>query len=365
MPLHIDSDHREAEVLLGEIGRIVSAHGGSWHPQMRCEIRQGGMRILADAGAQGPLITIPTELLVPVDGARWSDGGDRIQVDAPPTDLTPVQLELLHLLVALYNATDKLRWWRHEHPASLAHADSAVGDALMAIRPTWAESVSRGAVTEAFLKTRIFGWRREGPDGTTTRVLMPIVDLLNHHRKGAPLTVDQGAMRIAARQPDGTGECFASYGQRRDLLDFLLHYGHLDLTTPFAHAALTDIEVPGIGRVQVEEPGQVRPLHPLDPPRVSIDDTGIRLSHICCDAKHPERARTMLTMAFQGCLLKRGHPAADAHRLAVGALGALGAANRELLARLAAASRRAEHPAGPMFAEAAERQAEIIGAVLG
>jgi hypothetical protein len=53
---------------------------------------------------------------------------------------------------------------------------------------------------------------------------MPLIDLSG------------GAMQIKARQPSGR-ECFANYGHRRDVLDLALHYGHSDLSTPFAHSA--------------------------------------------------------------------------------------------------------------------------------
>ena len=64
------------------------------------------------------------------------------------------------------------------------------------------------------------------------QVLLPLIDLLNHHHAGTCFRIQDGAMRVKTVQAGGN-ECFTHYGNRRDVLDLALHYGHLDQSTPF------------------------------------------------------------------------------------------------------------------------------------
>jgi hypothetical protein len=120
-----------------------------------------------------------------------------------------------------------------------------------------------------------------------------------------------------------------------------------------------------VGLIQVEHQVGRRPAHPLDPPRVELEEDGVRLSHLCCHRGHPERVRTLLKLALQAGLQRRGHGQTDAQRLAQRGLEALGAANIGLLERLTSAAEAADHPGGAVLAQAARRQAAIIAAVMG
>jgi hypothetical protein len=285
-----------------------------------------------------------------------------------PDGATPEQRELLRLHGALYNATGKLRWWRTEHPARLVESCSAVAEALAPLKPHHGKGHQEFTSAEAiagFLATRSFGWKPEGEDGKRRPVLLPLIDLVNHHHRGAPYRIEGGAMRMATAQPESSGECFAHYGHRRDGLDLALHYGHADPSTPFAHCAPLQISVEGVGLIQVEHQEQRPPAHPLDAPRVGLEEGGVRLSHLCCHREHPERVRTMLKLALQAGLQRRGHGQTEAQRLAKRGLEALGAANIGLLGQLISAAEAADHPGGAVLAQASRRQAAIIQAVMG
>lgn len=185
-------------------------------------------------------------------------------------------------------------------------------------------------------------------------MLLPLIDCLNHHHRGAPYRIDDGAMRIR----------IAQYGHRRDGLDLVLHYGHCDHSTPFAHSAPLDLNVEGVGRIQVEQQVCRRPAHPLAPPRVTLEADGLKLSHLCCHLHHPERVQVLLRLALQGSLRSRGHSPAAAEHLAERGLKAIGEANVQLLRELVAAVGGSAHPGASALAEAAQRQASIVAAVL-
>ena len=363
MKLAIASDQPATTALLGEIAHLCAAHGAQWHPQLQVEVNGGAMRLLAPPETTGALISLPTELLLPIETAQWSGSADALQLLQPPPAATAIQRELLQLHVELYNATGKVPWWSSQHPARLVDASAHVAAALAPLKPGHGAQLERSAA-EGFLATRSFGWRPTLDQEQRQQVLMPLIDLLNHHHQGAPYAISDGAMRIKTAQA-GSRECFAHYGNRRDVLDLALHYGHCDHSTPFAHSAPLEITVEGVGTIRVEHQGQRAPLHPFDPPRVSLEPDGLRLSHLCCHQEHPERVQTMLKLALQGSLKRSGHGEIGARQLAQKGLNAIGEANLRLLDQLAAAAQSSLHPGAATLAAAAHRQALIIQAVLG
>ena len=132
------------------------------------------MRLLAPPSTAGPLITMPTHLLVPIAGARWGDGANALELLAPPETATPVQRQLLQLHVALYNATDKLRWWSTQHPARLVEHCPAVAEALLPLKPHHGNGPQEPTAAERFLVTRSFGWKAEPEIGPRRQVLLPL-----------------------------------------------------------------------------------------------------------------------------------------------------------------------------------------------
>ena len=364
MMISIDSDQQAVTLLLQEIVGLCQAYGLEWHSQLRIEVRQGEMRLLAPRGAQGTLITLPTQLLVPLEGARWSAAPDHLELLEAPAQASDLQRQLLQLHGALYNATGKLPWWSQQHPARLVERQATVAAALAVIKPHYGEARKATTAAEGFLATRSFRWQADSEHGECQKVLLPLIDLLNHHHRGAPYRIANGAMTMAMAQPDDTEECFAHYGHRRDPLDLALHYGHLDTSTPFAHCAPLEIPLEGVGWVRVESQRQGRPAHPLDPPQVTLEGDGLRLSHLCCHHHHPERVQTVLKLALQGSLKRRGHPDGKVQRLAEEAIGQLSSANQQVLHHLVEAVEAVEGPGSRILAEAARRQAAIIGAVL-
>lgn len=362
MHLSIDSDQEVATAVLREIAMVCRVHGAEWHPQLTAEVSGGAMRLLAPPGTEGPLIALPLPLLVPIEGARWGEGDATLALLEAPAAATAVQRELLQLLVALYNATDKMGWWRERHPARLVERCPAVAAALAALKP--GHNDERRPPARCFLSTRSLGWTPDPALGARQPVLMPLADLLNHHHHGARHRSAEGALWIGAAQAGGS-ECFLHYGQRRDGLDLALHYGHADRSTPFAHSAPLEIVVEGIGRIVVEQQGWGIPAHPLDPPRVALESEGVRLSHLCCHRDHPERVRVLLMLALQGGLQRRGQAQALARRLAQRGLEAIAAANSRLLERLVSAAEDADHPGGTILAAAARRQGAILQEVMG
>ena len=101
MKLAIASDQPATAALLAEIAHLCAAHGAQWHPQLQVEVAQGAMRLLAPPETTGALISLPVELLLPIEAAQWSGSADALQLLQPPPAATAIQRELLQLHVEL------------------------------------------------------------------------------------------------------------------------------------------------------------------------------------------------------------------------------------------------------------------------
>jgi hypothetical protein len=78
--LTIHSDHPHTSDLVQQMAELCAAHGAHWHPELQVEVSQGSLRLLAPPGTSGGLITMPTELLVPIAGARWTESTEELQL---------------------------------------------------------------------------------------------------------------------------------------------------------------------------------------------------------------------------------------------------------------------------------------------
>lgn len=338
---------------------MVSAHGGQVHPGVRLIARDGQLSVHCDRSmgeSDCPLFRLPRELLVPVDSIQWASSEDRLQAVAGLESLTAVQRELLTLHVDLYNVSNKLAWAARHLPTLALRTHKSVVDAIQSIRPGFGREAIEAA--QAFVRTRVFNL--EGK-----RVLMPLMDLLNHHPKGGRFQIDAASMTMAVAQPGDDDECFAVYGGRRDVLDMALHYGYADARIPYACVAPLTCELAELGRLEITS-RRVQALHPLDPPQVTYDDAGVTLSHLTCDNRHPSRLHMVLRLALLGLAKKRGQGGDGAERAVRAATGHILDVNLALLqnvSRLAEPLSR-DVPAAAMLTGAVALQAGILRDVL-
>lgn len=322
--------------------RVVSARDPAWLEPLRA-IRPGlfaepatPARVFLDTRVFGLKSDAP-----PASGDspnEWAEVGVQIEPDARP---------LMGSALAF------------AHPADHASSASPAGCAKQ--RVPIGPDATPATVTEADLAHPTAG--RSIPP-RKTRVLMALIDMLNHHPQGAPYQLDDSRLSVRVAQPTGDGECFAAYGGRRDVLDLALHYGYLDTATPFAFSAPVNVEVEGLCHIRVAA-GRTRPAHPLDPPRTQWNGETLQLSHLCAHEEHPERLQTVLRLPLLAIARKRGHRPDDANRRADDALAALCAANLAALDRVRQATRTYPgEPVATLLTLVVQRQADILRKVM-
>lgn len=278
---------------------LVVAAGGAVHPQMRVVERHGSLSVHLEGDDDLLLIRLPESLLVPVDDLVWDSDPGRIAVVGGRTALRADQQRALDLMLDVYNRTGKADWARRHLPGCSLPTNEAVLAAVQRAAPRF--DVGDGPVAEVFIGSRVLrlGADRRGPG---RRVLMPLVDFLDHHRGGAPYRVVDGAMTIPVVRPDDPTSCRVTYGPRRSPLDTALHFGFVDASALHARSMEITVDHPHspIGGVVVVEGRSLRAVSPLDPPEVSVEEGRLHLSHLTFDVAHPDRMVGLLTLGLAG-----------------------------------------------------------------
>lgn len=322
LPAEFDCENPAVERLLRSIVTEVVAQGGHVAEGTRFYERGGDLsahRNPALADDDTPLIAIPMRVMTPVDQGRWSINDGHLRVE--PLEGTPaLTAAMLQLHADLYNACGKLQWFQREHPLGALSEDDAAVAAIRGLRPAFTPNPG----PEGFLKTRTLA-----PKAPMTPVLIPVLDVLNHHRDGAQIRKRDNRLQVSQHHPTGTTECFANYGGfPRDALDLALTYGFVDPSVRLATSAPLRLQVDGVGVLSVglaKTPGDAR----WHPPMVRRSDVGVHLSHLTFQADHLERTRVPLQLVMAG--LGVADPAAAATEM----LGHIVDRNLELLDVLA------------------------------
>lgn len=343
----MDCETTDVGAIISEIAEVVVSGGGFLSAQLTIREREGNLTGLAPPASRGmPLIRLPDSVMPPVSEGNWKWSADGMEVTTDPAG-NRLFNRLLELHASLYSATGKARWYRSTHPRGVVKPASATFHAIRKLRPGFAAEPD----PEGFLKTRTYG--RGDPHPLS---LIPIADLLNHHRHGAPLAYRHGHLVVDVRQPTETTECFVNYGHfRRDPLDLALQYGYCDAFVRVATSAPVQVELPGLGGVEV-----LRRLPPpkslADPPTLERTPLGWRLSHLTFQANQPQRLVVPLTM------MARASGSATPEVTARNLLGFVIDENLALLANLTA-TLDGESPMGSMLIDACRYQARNFSEV--
>lgn len=288
-----------ADSVAGLLDLIVSA-GGTVHPKMRVVERSGSFSVhLEGEDHDLPLIRLPESLLIPVDDLDWDRDPGRIAVIGGRAALHADQQQALDLMLDVYNRTGKAAWARRHLPGCSMPGNEAVRAAVQRAAPRF--GVGDHSVAEVFIASRVLRLNAERRD-PGHRVLMPVVDFLDHHRRGASFRVVDGAMVIAVVRPEDPTSCRAAYGARRSPLDTVLHFGFVDTSAGHARSLGLTVDHPArpIGGVVTVEGRSLRAVSPLDPPVISVEEGRLQLSHLTFDVAHPDRIVGMLTLGLAG-----------------------------------------------------------------
>lgn len=275
MPPTIDADDPIVEDLLAGMLELVSQAGGWVHPDASIVARSGHLH-LECAGSEGlPLLRIPAATFVRVDAVVWDVSDGQLVITDILEDLGEIELPMLYLQTALHNQAGRPPWLAANHPAVDARLSAGVVTAVQHIEPGFrAEPI---ALPDLLFANRCFRLALSGAS-TPERVLVPIVDLLNHDTRGASGHWDGEDFTVALATPEPP-ECSLDYGMQRDAIEMAVIYGFADASTTVLHSApmvldLPEVGVISIGRHQRDTSGAMQPR------TVSVDGQRLRFNRM-------------------------------------------------------------------------------------
>lgn len=288
----VDADDPILADLLASTLDLIADAGGWVHPRTRLVARSGQFLLECDADDDEPLLQIPRAALVRVDAVTWADEPGTLRIEALPDDVGDTELSMLYIQAALHNQADRLAWIARTHPGVAPLPDDVVG-ALRELVPGF-----RGAPTsprDVLFADRCL--RVDLGDGRgVQRVLVPVLDLVNHHAGGATPQWDGESFALDLRRPFGTSECALDYGLDRDALELAAVYGFADATVNVAHLPHLVADVPGIGAVSVRGEGR-RLSGDFAPLTVRDGDAGVEISHLTFSAEASAQRRLVDELA--------------------------------------------------------------------
>lgn len=340
--IHVETTNAHVKSLIETTARILIDNGATINPNIWI-LELGGQFSVHYRGdpAGTALFVIPRELLIPVSEITWlitqdtHTGIHSIQIETAP-DLTPVQRVLLDLLVDLYNTAGKFERFLTEHPRSALSQFPDIGDLLKQCEPNY----FHGQLVEDFLATRVLGYRDK--DSTETippkiPVLMPLVELMNHHARGAPFDTNNGSTTVLANRASGHSECFANYGSMRDALQMFINYGFADESAPIANSIPATIPLIGdhpstrLGTLVVERTHSKEKL-----PKITSHESTLTLSKVTFTPGNPDRFNAAFNLPVKAFAMQQGASPELADQIAEQASRDLIDVNRQQLGELLA-----------------------------
>jgi hypothetical protein len=261
----IESDNADIERCLERILAETRRGGAAFADDLVLRCADRGLSIELPPGSPAHmLIKLPQQMLVPTRSFGLALQGDDIVITAIDPDVTPARRALMESIVALYNLTGKIAWYRQSSAvlflrarpelARLVARGSDAGMQSVLLDPAAAGGLD-GFVLRRFLGTR---WLNLGAEPATgaRAMLAPVIDLMNHNARGAPFLnrEDAGGRYVlierAMHASADERECFVCYGFY-DPLETLLGYNFVDESSMFARSVPVEIALPAVGRIRV------------------------------------------------------------------------------------------------------------------
>ncbi len=247
----LDSDDPATSDLLGGLLELLAEGGGWLHPGARVVARDGHLSVHASAEPGELLLRIPAELLVRVGRVDWSTTNGVLAPAAISPEIDGLELETLFVLTGLLNQSGKIPNLLGTHPLLADDLPPRLIEAVSGLRPSFGSA--RPDPISLLWSTRCF---RKSFDGAAPEpVAVPILELLNHHSRGANAEPTNGGFAVQA-QVFHDDECFLDYGRDRDAISMAILYGFADKSAQCAHSAPLQIDVPGVGEVVVSAHGR-------------------------------------------------------------------------------------------------------------
>ena len=260
----IVADNQDVERCLEKILETAKRGGAEFEEALVLRCSEGSLSIeLAPESAAVSLMKLPGRLLVPVGSFHLSLEADNIVIRDVDPVVSAERRTLMESILELYNLTNKIAWFRRTSPALMLRSfpdlarmlDRGQGAPISQQIELLAADKIDHFVLRRFFATRWFGFI-EASDIAATRVLMPILDLMNHHSQGSAyeIRVIDGDrwlhLHRAKSELRGQRECYALYNEC-DAMEMLWAYHFVDESAAFVRSVPMEIRLPDAGVLKI------------------------------------------------------------------------------------------------------------------
>ena len=259
----ITADNRDVERSLQRNIKLAEKTGAEFSDDLLLKCVDGDLSLEAPPDSTGKvLIRLPRDCLVPLKSFHFSVADDNIVVSSHDEGLTNSCLARMEAILELYNLTNKFARHRRQSPwlliASHPRLQQYVMQRRSGVASEYGKFIDSGAQNElmlrGFLNTRTYTSQVDSTEAPRVPVLMPVLDLMNHHIYGAPFReeTENRSLTMSRSVPrPGTGnECFACYGPY-DAFETWITYNFVDGRVPFVTSVAMTIDLPGLGTIRL------------------------------------------------------------------------------------------------------------------
>lgn len=261
----IQSDSLEMSKALKLLVLLCEKSGAQFHPDLTIQYQNFDLSIICKNPNVGRLMLLTEENLLPVNSEHFTLENDHIILKpTADTGWSGLQNDIAHIIFSIFNHSEKIKqirrnsfWLTMQRKNELCNHILAAKQYDMSdkrfLDVSQNQSQQDQVVLKNFFNSRVLGLSKGGNE--SQRVIMPVIDYLNHHWGGAsynfPVKNAPILLRVNRAQPvPDSDECFAFYSPM-DALDSYIKYGFSDLSAPVVRSAPLDIDIEDIGRIEI------------------------------------------------------------------------------------------------------------------
>lgn len=267
----IISDDPAIKRVLEKLVTLVTDNGARLHTEIEIVCLKGELSINSqlDHLNSEEIIMIPETCLPAVNDFKISLKGDKLIAEPDASkNVSKLHISVFDLMVELFNLTGKISAHLKISPRlTLRNAPNIIEHLYLPSLDSEDNSDLDAAVINSFIATR-------HKTHAGRKVLMPIIDCLNHHYNAKPfkrVNADKGGIVIFNSKPvASSNEVFVSYNPFLDALDIYKHCGFVDIFYPLCRSIPLLIDMGTIGKIRVRR--DIEQKAPLD---ASVDQKDI------------------------------------------------------------------------------------------
>lgn len=262
----ISSDSTDTETHIARVCDYLEKNGSYISPDVTILNAKGQTSVLANPDLTSEYVfKIQHDHLIPFGNFDFDIEGQDIVIAHDDKNTNKQHLALLEAMLALYNVSGKFHRHLEEHPLLGYNEHPEIIKHLLNAREGQDINIIRNIINKpdfhdelallTFFKSRLLNCRLNSEEADYTAVLMPAIEFMNHHVKGAGFnnfySEQSSQLSIKAIMPvDGSRECFTSYG-RFDSLDTYLHCGFIDENVKYVRSVPLKIDLGSIGIISI------------------------------------------------------------------------------------------------------------------